>query len=70
MRSAIAINGSFFNTQRMMAQYVLHAYFTDEAKASPSKANNPNKSETQTRIALVWLDPSEASIGIGNFRNH
>ena len=40
MRSAIAINGSFFNTQRTMAQYVLNAYFPDEAKASPSKAIN------------------------------
>ena len=40
MRSAIAINGSFFNTQRMMAQYVLNAYFPDEAKASPYTANN------------------------------
>lgn len=40
MRSTIAVNGSFFNTQRMMAQYVLNAYFPDEAKASPSKANN------------------------------
>ena len=40
MRSAIAINGSFFNTQRMMAQYVLNAYFPDEAKASIPKANN------------------------------
>jgi starch phosphorylase len=27
MRSAIALNGSFFNTQRMMQQYVLKAYF-------------------------------------------
>lgn len=27
MRHAIAINGSFFNTQRMLQQYVLHAYF-------------------------------------------
>jgi starch phosphorylase len=27
MRSAIAINGSFFNTQRMLEQYVLGAYF-------------------------------------------
>ena len=40
MRSAIAINGSFFNTQRMMAQYVLNAYFPAEAKASPYTANN------------------------------
>ncbi len=27
MRHAIALNGSFFNTQRMMQQYVLKAYF-------------------------------------------
>jgi glycogen phosphorylase len=26
-RAAIAINGSFFNTQRMVQQYVQHAYF-------------------------------------------
>jgi starch phosphorylase len=27
MRHAIAINGAFFNTQRMMQQYVVKAYF-------------------------------------------
>ena len=27
MRHAIAVNGSFFNTQRMLQQYVLNAYF-------------------------------------------
>jgi len=27
MLHAIALNGSFFNTQRMMLQYVLKAYF-------------------------------------------
>jgi starch phosphorylase len=26
MRSAIALNGSFFNTQRMMMQYLRNAY--------------------------------------------
>jgi len=26
MRSAIAVNGSFFNTQRMISQYLLNAY--------------------------------------------
>jgi len=30
MRSAIALNGSFFNTQRMVEQYVRNAYFPDE----------------------------------------
>ena len=27
MRYAVAINGSFFNTHRMLQQYVLNAYF-------------------------------------------
>ena len=27
MRTAIALNGSFFNTQRMVGQYVHNAYF-------------------------------------------
>lgn len=31
MRSAIALNGSFFNTQRMVRQYVHNAYFPDGA---------------------------------------
>jgi len=31
MRSAIALNGSFFNTQRMVEQYVRNAYFPDGA---------------------------------------
>jgi starch phosphorylase len=35
MRSTIAINGSFFNTQRMVAQYVLNAYYP-KAGASPA----------------------------------
>jgi starch phosphorylase len=29
MRSAIAVNGSFFNTQRMVSQYLLNAYSPD-----------------------------------------
>lgn len=29
MRSAIAINGSFFNTQRMLSQYISNAYFQE-----------------------------------------
>jgi len=31
MRSAIALNGAFFNTQRMVAQYAANAYFPDGA---------------------------------------
>lgn len=30
MQHSIALNGSFFNTQRMLQQYVLRAYFTTE----------------------------------------
>lgn len=30
MRSTIALNGSFFNTQRMLEQYILNAYFPEE----------------------------------------
>ena len=39
MRSAIALNGSFFNTQRMVGQYVHNAYFPNGLPtASPSEA--------------------------------
>jgi starch phosphorylase len=31
MRHAIALNGSFFNTQRMMQQYIVKAYFESDA---------------------------------------
>ena len=30
MRAAIALNGSFFNTHRMLDQYVNNAYFPRE----------------------------------------
>lgn len=33
MRSAISLNGSFFNTQRMVEQYVRNAYFPDAEPA-------------------------------------
>jgi starch phosphorylase len=31
MRSTIALNGSFFNTQRMLEQYIINAYFPEQA---------------------------------------
>jgi glycogen phosphorylase len=31
MRSTIALNGSFFNTQRMLEQYIINAYFPERA---------------------------------------
>jgi starch phosphorylase len=33
MRLAIAVNGSFFNTQRMLFQYVSNAYFPEKRVA-------------------------------------
>jgi starch phosphorylase len=41
MRSAIAVNGSFFNTQRMLAQYVKNAYFANGSEISLSDVNDP-----------------------------
>ncbi len=38
MRSAIALNGSFFNTQRMVEQYALNAYFPQPLEAEPAEA--------------------------------
>lgn len=35
MRHCIALNGSFFNTQRMLAQYVANAYFSDKRAEQP-----------------------------------
>lgn len=36
MRSAIAINGSFFNTQRMLQQYITNAYVSEIPAATPA----------------------------------
>lgn len=37
MRSAIALNGSFFNTQRMVEQYALNAYFPQVVSVPPEE---------------------------------
>jgi starch phosphorylase len=41
MRSAIAMNGSFFNTQRMVTQYLINAYTSEDLnrKARPYEAS-------------------------------
>jgi len=36
MRSAIAVNGSFFNTQRMVSQYLLNAYGPERESTQPA----------------------------------
>jgi hypothetical protein len=37
MRSAIAFNGSFFNTQRMVQQYLANAYILREVTPAKGK---------------------------------
>jgi starch phosphorylase len=41
MRSTIALNGSYFNTQRMLEQYVLNAYFPEKAVESAKVVPEP-----------------------------
>jgi len=36
MRYAIALNGSFFNTQRMLRQYLMNAYFKENKEPKPA----------------------------------
>jgi len=41
MRSTIALNGSFFNTQRMLEQYVVNAYFPESRVSAPTEEPEP-----------------------------
>src|ERR1700761_6455310 len=41
MRSTVALNGSYFNTQRMLEQYVLNAYFPETMASFKSLAPEP-----------------------------
>jgi glycogen phosphorylase len=41
MRSAIALNGSFFNTQRMVQQYLANAYMLREVASPTSRPKQP-----------------------------
>ncbi|MBZ5527677.1 MAG: alpha-glucan family phosphorylase [Acidobacteriia bacterium] len=43
MRSTIALNGSFFNTQRMISQYVANAYFPDKKQSAHRMASADEK---------------------------
>ncbi len=44
MRNAIALNGAFFNTQRMLLQYLTNAYFPAQAAQSSEAAHAPASS--------------------------
>jgi starch phosphorylase len=41
MRSTIALNGSYFNTQRMLEQYILNAYFPEKLVETPTETLEP-----------------------------
>ncbi|MFT4113506.1 alpha-glucan family phosphorylase [Silvibacterium sp.] len=41
MRSTIALNGSYFNTQRMIEQYILNAYFPEHRRDHSAAALEP-----------------------------
>jgi glycogen phosphorylase len=41
MRSTIALNGSYFNTQRMLEQYVQNSYFPERLVGSPALVLEP-----------------------------
>ena len=41
MRSTIALNGSYFNTQRMLEQYVQNSYFPEQSVQVPAPALEP-----------------------------
>lgn len=48
MRSTIALNGSFFNTQRMLEQYVINAYFPEKRV---EKSGAPAEQEAEKTVA-------------------
>jgi glycogen phosphorylase len=49
MRSTIALNGSFFNTQRMIEQYVINAYFPEKRVGKGDSANEADLENTLAR---------------------
>ena len=49
MRSTIALNGSFFNTQRMLEQYVINAYFPEKRVENPAESPQPDLENSVAR---------------------
>jgi len=45
MRSSIAVNGSFFNTQRVVSQYVMNAYFPKQGSDQADRAGKSADAE-------------------------
>ena len=58
-RSAIALNGAFFNTQRMIAQYVSNAYFPAVAAAETVPvAAYPQPNGKSPGLGMLTLEPA------------
>jgi starch phosphorylase len=49
MRSTIALNGSFFNTQRMLEQYIINAYFPERLVEKSSEMPQPDLENSVAR---------------------
>jgi glycogen phosphorylase len=49
MRSTIALNGSFFNTQRMLEQYVINAYFPEKRVEKTADSRQPDLENSVAR---------------------
>ncbi|MFZ0271260.1 MAG: alpha-glucan family phosphorylase [Acidobacteriaceae bacterium] len=49
MRSTIALNGSFFNTQRMLEQYIINAYFPEKRVEKNSESPQADLENTLAR---------------------
>ncbi|HKV24370.1 MAG TPA: alpha-glucan family phosphorylase [Candidatus Acidoferrum sp.] len=51
MRSTIAVNGSFFNTQRMVSQYLLDAYFPERAGTKIEQQATPAQVRSASHVS-------------------
>ena len=54
MRSAIAINGSFFNAQRMVSQYVKNAYGLESALSQYKEADMITEEQIRELAYTIW----------------
>jgi glycogen phosphorylase len=54
MRSAIAINGSFFNAQRMVSQYVKNAYGLESALSQYKEAGMITEAQIRELAYAIW----------------
>jgi hypothetical protein len=59
MRHSISLNGSFFNTQRMVQQYVVKAYLESSSQDQVSFCQFPRSQFRRDRLDFPWMNPSE-----------